>query len=140
VHDTIEWQNNQPIGKVTWVSPADMAGRAGIVSVTWKNGFRLIPEMQTLYKNLQQAGVDVYVISASALDVIKSIVTTGKYGFSVPESHVYAMHPLYDKEGRLTHSLDPYYPQTQGKGKTETIKEIYTTTLQKYRTNISCWR
>ena len=124
VHDTIEWQNNQPIGKVTWVSPADMAGRAGIVSVTWKNGFRLIPEMQTLYKNLQQAGVDVYVISASALDVIKSIVTTEKYGFSVPESHVYAMHPLYDKEGRLTHSLDPYYPQTQGKGKTETIKKF----------------
>lgn len=72
MHDTIEWQNNQPIGKVTWVSPADMAGRAGIVSVTWKNGFRLIPEMQTLYKNLQQAGVDVYVISASALDVIKA--------------------------------------------------------------------
>ncbi|MDU4542895.1 MAG: haloacid dehalogenase-like hydrolase, partial [Klebsiella michiganensis] len=51
-------------------------------------------------------------------------VTTEKYGFSVPESHVYATHPLYDKEGRLTHSLDPYYPQTQGKGKTETIKKF----------------
>lgn len=124
VDDTIEWQNKQPITKVTWVSPADMAGRAGIVSVTWKNGFRLLPEMQTLYKNLQEAGVDVYVISASALDVIKSIVTIDRYGFSVPESHVYAMHPLYDKEGKLTHSLDPYYPQTQGKGKTETIKKF----------------
>ncbi|VUS92771.1 haloacid dehalogenase-like hydrolase [Klebsiella spallanzanii] len=124
VDETIEWQDRQPVSKVTWESPADMAGRAGIVTVTWKNGFRLIPEMQTLYKNLQEAGVDVYVISASALDVIKSIVTVDKYGFSVPESHVYAMHPLYDKEGKLTHSLDPYYPQTQGKGKTETIKKL----------------
>ena len=124
VDDTIEWQNKQPIRKVTWVSPANMAGRAGIVSVTWRNGFRLIPEMQTLYKTLQEAGVDVYVISASALDVIKSIVTIDKYGFSVPESHVYAMHPLYDKKGKLTHSLDPYYPQTQGRGKTETIKKF----------------
>ncbi|MDM4208055.1 haloacid dehalogenase-like hydrolase [Klebsiella spallanzanii] len=124
VDETIEWQDRQPVSKVTWESPADMAGRAGIVTVTWKNGFRLIPEMQTLYKNLQEAGVDVYVISASALDVIKSIVTVDKYGFSVPESHVYAMHPLYDKEGKLTHSLDPYYPQTQGKGKTETIKKF----------------
>lgn len=124
VDDTIEWQNKQPVGKVVWESPADMAGQAGIVTVTWKNGFRLVPEMQELYKNLQDAGVDVYVTSASALDVIKSIVTQDKYGFSVPEAHVYAMHPLYDKEGKLTHSLDPNYPQTQGKGKTETIKKF----------------
>lgn len=124
VDNTIVWQKQQPIEKVTWESPADRAGRAGIVKIEWRNGFRLLTEMQDLYQKLQQAGVDVYVVSASALDVIKNIVTQDKYGFSVPQSHIYAMHPVYDKEGKLTDALDPAYPQSQGKGKTEIIRKF----------------
>lgn len=122
--DTIQWQSQQPIEKVVWQSPDSLAGQAGVVKTVWKNGFRLIPEMQDLYKKLQQAGVDVYVVSASALDVIKAIMMQEKYGFSIPASHIYAMHPLYDQEGKLTSSLDSFYPQTQGKGKTETINKF----------------
>lgn len=123
-NETIQWQKKQSIEKVTWESPVSLPGQAGVVKTVWRNGFRLLPEMQDLYKKLQQSGVDVYVVSASALDIVKEIMTQKKYGFSLPENHIYAMHPQYDKEGKLTHSLDPLYPQTQGKGKTETINKF----------------
>lgn len=119
---TIEWQNSEPIEEVIWESPASLPGKAGIVSVNWHNGFRLVPEMQELYQLLQKAGIDVYVISASNFEVIKSIVTQPPY--SVPESQVFAMHLLRTKDNKLTSVLDPVYSPTQGKGKTETIRKF----------------
>lgn len=119
---TIAWQQTQPVESVTWKSPESLPGQAGIVDVAWHNGFRLVPEMQDLYQVLQKAGIDVYVISASNLEVITSVVTKPPY--AVPESQVYAMHLLRTKENKLTSDLDPAYPQTQGKGKTETIRKF----------------
>ncbi|MTH45796.1 HAD family hydrolase [Intestinirhabdus alba] len=119
---TIAWQRSTPVESVLWESPAALPGKAGVVSVTWHNGFRLVPEMQDLYQALQKAGVDVYVISASNLEVIKSIVTRPPY--SVPETQVFAMRLLHTSDGKLTAGLDPDYPQTQGKGKTETIRKF----------------
>ncbi|MEW5110427.1 haloacid dehalogenase-like hydrolase, partial [Morganella morganii] len=119
---TIEWQKSEPVEGVVWESPEALPGQAGIVEIDWHNGFRLVPEMQDLYQVLQKSGIDVYVISASNLEVIKSIVTQPPY--SVPESQVFAMHLLRTKDNKLTSDLDPVYPQTQGKGKTETIRKF----------------
>ncbi|HHN8377002.1 TPA: haloacid dehalogenase-like hydrolase [Morganella morganii] len=119
---TIEWQKSEPVEGVVWESPESLPGQAGIVEIDWHNGFRLVPEMQDLYQVLQKSGIDVYVISASNLEVIKSIVTQPPY--SVPESQVFAMHLLRTKDNKLTSDLDPVYPQTQGKGKTETIRKF----------------
>lgn len=119
---TIAWQQTQPVESVTWQSPESLPGLAGVVDISWHNGFRLVPEMQDLYQVLQKSGIDVYVISASNLEVIKSIATQPPY--LVPDSQVFAMHLLRTKENKLTSDLDPAYPQTQGKGKTETIRQF----------------
>ncbi len=120
--ETIEWQKSESVECVVWKSPASLPGQAGIIETKWHNGFRLVPEMQDLYQVLQKSGIDVYVISASNLELIKSIVTRPPY--FVPESQVFAMHLLHTKDNKLTSDLDPVYPQTQGKGKTETIRKF----------------
>ncbi|WP_235846220.1 haloacid dehalogenase-like hydrolase [Morganella psychrotolerans] len=119
---TITWQQAQPVESVTWQSPESLQGLAGVVDISWHNGFRLVPEMQDLYQVLQKSGIDVYVISASNLEVIKSVVIQPPY--LVPDSQVFAMHLFRTKENKLTADLDPAYPQTQGKGKTETIRQF----------------
>ncbi|STB68462.1 Uncharacterised protein [Citrobacter freundii] len=49
---------------------------------------------------------------------------TPKPPYSVPESQVFAMRLQRTEECKLTENLDPFYPQTQGKGKTETIRKF----------------
>ena len=119
---TIEWQKSQQVNEVVWESPASLPGKAGVVEIDWHNGFRLVPEMQDLYELLQRSGIDVYVISASNLEVIQSIAKQPPY--SIPESQIFAMHLQRTQDNKLTSSLDPFYPQTQGKGKTETIRKF----------------
>ena len=67
VKATVAWQMQQPIGPVTWTSPAALSGQAGVVKTTWENGLRPYREMQNLFKTFQDNGIDVYVCSASLL-------------------------------------------------------------------------
>lgn len=71
--------------------------------------------MQDLYQVLQKSGIDVYVISASNLEVIKSIITQPPY--SVPESQVFAMHLLRTKDNKLTSELIRFIRRLRVKGK-----------------------
>lgn len=58
-NDAVRWQLSQPIEEVQWTSPTTLSRRSGVVSVKWKNGLRLVPEMQDLYAKLRHAGFDV---------------------------------------------------------------------------------
>ncbi|WP_420997828.1 haloacid dehalogenase-like hydrolase [Cupriavidus sp. 30B13] len=122
--DTVAWQLGQPIEKVKWTSPAALPGRAGVVSVSWKNGLRLVPEMQDLYARMRAAGFDVWVCSASFVDVVKEISSNPAYGYGNPADRVLAMELERDAQGVIQPEFRRGYAQTQGKGKTQTIERF----------------
>lgn len=62
---------NEKLGVETWTSSEEIPGKAGIVSVTFDTGLRTIKEQQNLYKTLMKNGIDVYVCSASYIDVVR---------------------------------------------------------------------
>lgn len=122
--DTVAWQLGQPVEKVKWTSPAALPGKAGVVSVSWKNGLRLVPEMQDLYARLRDAGFDVWVCSASFVDVIKEISSNPAYGYNNSPDRVLAMELERDAQGVIQPEFRRGYDQTQGKGKTATIRRF----------------
>lgn len=126
---TYQWQQQQSIGPVTWISPQELAGKAGVVSVTWENGLRPYKEVQNLYQTLSNNGFDVYICSASFIDVIKGVATDPDIGFNVPENHVFAMQLQHDKKNKIVAKFNKNYFQTQGKGKSQTIQKFL---LSKY--------
>jgi phosphoserine phosphatase len=121
---TVAWQTGQPVGNVTWETPAELPGNAGRVSVSWKNGLRLVPEMQELYALLRENGFDVWICSASFVDVIKEIASNPAYGYHHPQERVCAMELERDAAGRIRAQFRAGYDQTQGAGKTRAIERF----------------
>jgi hypothetical protein len=101
-----------------------LPGKAGRVAVSWKNGLRLVPEMQNLYRTFRENGFDVWVCSASFVDVIREISSNPAYGYANPEEHVCAMELERDASGRIGVRFREGYDQTQGAGKTKTIERF----------------
>ncbi|RZL99709.1 MAG: haloacid dehalogenase-like hydrolase [Variovorax sp.] len=122
--ETVDWQLREPIGKVTWTSPAGLPGQAGVVSVSWKNGLRLQPEMQALYAAFRTGGFDVWVCSASFVDVIREISSNPAFGYGNPPERVLAMELERDERGVIQPEYRRGRDQTQGPGKTKTIRRF----------------
>uniref|UniRef100_UPI000D38F368 HAD family hydrolase n=1 Tax=unclassified Variovorax TaxID=663243 RepID=UPI000D38F368 len=122
--DTVAWQLKEPVAKVRWTSPAALPGRAGVVSVSWKNGLRLQPEMQDLYAAFRNAGFDVWVCSASFVDVIREISSNPAFGYNNPPERVLAMELERDARGVIQPEFRRGYDQTQGPGKTKNIRRF----------------
>lgn len=121
--NTVEWQQYQPVEDVTWTSP-DIKSEAGKIAITWHNGLRLVPEMQDLYTKLRDAGIDIWVCSASFIDVIKEISSNPKFGYNNPVGNVIAMELERDENGVIKPIYRKGYNQTQGPGKTVEINRL----------------
>ena len=122
---TVAWQQTQKIEKCTWTSPdaTSLPGQlAGQVSATWKNGLRCWPEMVDLHNKFRQAGFDVWVVSASFVDVIKEIASNPSFGYDDPESQVLGMELQRDGNGVIQGEWRTGYVQTNGPGKTSAVK------------------
>lgn len=114
----------EKLQKVNWTSPGKLPGEAGVVSVNFIKGIRLVKEQQNLYEVLMKNGIDVYICSASFIDVVREFATNPKYGYNVPSENIYAMQLKRDENGVILADFDhENYFQTQGKGKTKTIKK-----------------
>jgi phosphoserine phosphatase len=118
---TIQWQLSQAIGVETWETPEALPGTAGCVSVAWKTGLRTPPEMQNLYQTLRENGFEVWVCSASFIDVIREFSSNPAYGYANPADHALAMELERDADGKIQAQFRDDYDQTQGEGKTKTI-------------------
>lgn len=112
------------LAEETWTSDPENLGQAGQVEVTFDVGLRTVEEMQNLYKTLMDQGIDVYICSASYLDVVKTFASNEKYGYGIDPDKVYAMVLEKDQEGKITNVLDENYFQTQGEGKVKTIDKF----------------
>lgn len=118
------WQLRQPIEQVTWTSPQQLAGQAGIVSVSWQNGLRPFTEMKDLYGVLQQNGFQVYICSASFSEVIKEMMVNPQIGFNVPEDHVYAVELQTNQQNKIIAHNKHDYPFSFGVGKSQIIQNV----------------
>ncbi|WP_298589657.1 hypothetical protein [uncultured Megasphaera sp.] len=116
-----------PLKGQTWTkgkytSPANYPSEAGNVSVGYKVGITVTPEMRELYSALTRNGIDCYICSASPIDAIRAAVSY----FKVPGvKDVLAMTNKVDANGRYLNQYDyDFHPQTQGVGKAETLAKI----------------
>jgi phosphoserine phosphatase len=133
--ETIRSQKKDSIGKITWESPEtkDFSRQlSGKISVTFKNGLRLIPEMQELYDKFRNAGFDVWICSASFVDVVKEISSNPEFGYKNNDNHVLAMELERNEKGKIEPKFRKGYFQTQGKGKYLTIKKFLAGSTGKY--------
>ena len=121
VNEAMAWQKMQPIEKVTWTSPASVSGKSGVVSVGWKNGLRFVPEMQDIFKAFREAGIDIWVCTASLQEVISEVSSNPAYGYYNPAERTIGMLLERDAKGVMKSEYKRGYPQTQRKGKTEVI-------------------
>lgn len=117
------WLNHE-LGEETWTSPKELAGKAGVVSVKFHSGLRTIKEQQNLYKTLMDNGIDVYICSASFIDVVRTFATNPKFGYELPKENVFAMELERDDKGVIKAEFRKGYDQTQSKGKTKTIEKF----------------
>ncbi|MDR1767605.1 MAG: Ig-like domain-containing protein [Propionibacteriaceae bacterium] len=127
VDSTDYWLAHQTWGTVTWTSPGQSAypTAAGEVSVTYKTSIAIPPESKDLYKKLMANGFDVYICSASFIDVIEALAYNPKYGLNVPEGHVLAMELNKDANGKYLPEYNyTLHDQTQGKGKKTSIDKL----------------
>lgn len=117
------WLNYHTWEKVTLTSPSDFASEAGAVSISYKTSLALSPEMKDLYACLKNSGFEVYVLTASSVDVIKGVACPGKYGLNVSDDHVFGMMQKKDNAGKYLNAMDENYVLTQAEGKTATINK-----------------
>ncbi len=132
---TIEWQKLQKIDTVTWTSPNVIElpkQLSGQVSVTWKNGLRTIPEMQELYSKLREAGFDVWVCSASFVDVVREIASNPEFGYDITPENVIAIELEREPNGKVIPSLSIVHELTYGTGKTKAINRLLAGATGKY--------
>ncbi len=120
----------------TWSTPGE-GTKVGPVSYTWTSGTGVSKEVQWLYKALDEAGIDVWVCSASAIDPIRAAVDA--FGLHDYVTGVIAMtrtqnNGVYDNsydyktgcgwmviDGEWVEDTLPLGAQTQGKGKVTAI-------------------
>ena len=110
--------------KGTWTSPANYSSKTGQQSVSFNMGITISPELKELYKALDSDGIDVWVCSASFIDVIKAITDApAVFGLEGVDGVVAMTNKMAD--GKWTNAYDyDLHAQTQGPGKSETIDKV----------------
>ncbi len=111
----------------TWTSPEALPGKSGVIKASYLTGVSITSELRDLYAKLMASGIDVYVLSASFIDVIRAAARDPFFGLNVPEEQIFAMQLKKDADGRY---LPEYnydfgaagkYAQTQAAGKSTVI-------------------
>lgn len=108
--------------KEHYTSPKDLKSAAGPVSISYKNGLAVTEEMRAFYEALNRNGIDVWVNSASQIDVVRAAVDAFRLQ---GVDGVVAMTNKLDKNGRYSNEYNyDFHPQTQGEGKAITIDKV----------------
>lgn len=122
----------------TWTSPETIESEAGIVTVEFTDGTCASEPLKGLWKALDEAGIDVWVCSASATDPIRAAIDA--FGLHDYVTGMLAMTNVVGEDGKYVHNYDyetgcgwlkdgdgwkrddaPIKAQTQGVGKVTAI-------------------
>lgn len=107
--------------KGKYTSPDNTTSQAGSVSVSYNQGITVTPEVKELYHALAQSGIDPWIVSASALDVVRAAVAY----FKIPDvAGILGMTNKLDAHGKYINAYDyDLHAQTQGVGKSLAIEK-----------------
>lgn len=111
------------LGKYTIESSDKLLGEAGKIVYEYKSGLRTQPEIANLFHEFQKNGIEVYIVSASLEDIVKVFASDKLYGYNLKPENVYGMRLEMNKDKYLS-QYKKGYPQTQTKGKVETINKF----------------
>jgi phosphoserine phosphatase len=107
--------------KLKWKSPKNYRGsNGGQVTVGFNQGITVSPEIVELFQCLNANGFDIWINSASYLDVILAAVNNDVFGLRHVRGVVAMTNKI--KDGVITNEYDyDFHDQTQGVGKSTTI-------------------
>lgn len=111
------------LGKYTIESSDKLLGEAGKIVYEYKSGLRTQLEIANLFHEFQKNGIEVYIVSASLEDIVKVFASDKSYGYNLKPENVYGMRLEMNKDKYLS-QYKKGYPQTQTKGKVETINKF----------------
>lgn len=123
------WMEYGKYTEIKWTSPTAIPGKSGVITAAYLTGIALTDELVDLYQTLVANKIDVYVCSASFVDVILAGASDPQFGLGVPEKNVYAMqlklkNGTYIAEYNYDFGGTGKYAQTQGPGKSTVIKNF----------------
>ncbi len=117
--DPTQWK------KIDMAVPSDeYVSLAGPLPIAYKNGITISPELKELYAALDNNGIDVWINSASYIDVIEAIAyQPDLFGLQGVDGVVAMTNKIVDGVYDNAYDYD-LHPQTQGVGKSETIDQV----------------
>ena len=98
-----EYYGKVETSSVLWETAGE-GTKVGPVSYEWTSGTGVSEQLQWLYKTLDEADIDVWVCSASAIDPIRAAVDV--YGLHDYVTGVIAMARTLDENGKYVNSYD----------------------------------
>jgi hypothetical protein len=107
--------------KTKYTSPAELPGKAGVVTTAHFHGIRLCTEIASLMETFRHYGFDVYVSTASLEDVVAVFATNPKYGYHVERKNVLGLRLEQDGDV-LKNAYRKDWPLNWGPGKSEVIR------------------
>ncbi len=133
-----------PTSIETWTTPAELAGRIGVVECCWTAGVQVTENMKEMFRVFHENGIKVWVCSASGTDTIRAAIDV--FGLHPYVTGLLAMTVVI-KDGVYTHAYDyengcawlcmedgswqrdsiPTCNETQGAGKTASIQNVLCT-------------
>ncbi len=88
----------------TWTSPAEIESKVGVVEYTWTSGTGVSDQVKGLWKALDEAGINVWVCSASAIDPVIAAIDT--WGMHNNVTGVIAMTRVVGEDGKYVNAYD----------------------------------
>ncbi|WP_283675456.1 haloacid dehalogenase-like hydrolase [Butyricicoccus sp. Marseille-Q5471] len=122
------WSDYGTFTEKSWTSPDQ--GKAGKITASYLTGITFTEEVKDLYQTLMANNIDVYVVSASFIDVIRAAACDPYFGLNVPKNQVFAMELKKDVNGRYIADYNydfggtGKYAQTQAAGKSTVIENF----------------
>jgi phosphoserine phosphatase len=116
----IKEQLGEGLREAAWKGPRKFDSKAGPIDAKFLTGLRVQPEMQDLMASLRDAGIDVYIVTASLKQEVEVFAGEG-FGYNVPADHVLGME-LDTKDGKLRPEYKPGWVRTYRQGKVEAIR------------------
>ena len=111
----------EKVRKEIFTSP-DIKSKAGRVSIPFFIGLGEIDEMIDLYETLEREGIELYIVSASFIDIVRAFASKNSY--NLKKEKILGLRLSKDADGKILPKLDHSYHLTQKAGKTETIRKL----------------
>ena len=102
----------------------DMESRVGRLKLYYDVGIRVIDEMVDLYHSLEKNGIDVYIVSASFVEIVREFATNISNSYGFDKEKVLGLRLKYDDEGKVLAEIDKNFPKTQNEGKVVAIEDF----------------